>query len=69
MYPIHDLYTLEHTLAADYLQQFTWPWEALKGIKDEIIRLGKALDPTQYREVSPQVRWLALGVLWAIRWS
>lgn len=55
MYTIHDLYTLEHTMAADYLRQFTWPWEALKGIKDEIIRLGKALDPTQYREISPQV--------------
>lgn len=55
MYTIHDLYDLTHTQAADYLRQFTYPWEALKGIKDEIIRLGESLDKAQYAEVSPQV--------------
>lgn len=55
MYTIRDLYTLEHTMAADYLRRFTWPWEALKGIKDEILRLGENLDKTLYREVAPQV--------------
>ena len=55
MYTIRDLYTLDHTMAADYLRRFTWPWEALKGIKDEIIRMGETLDKTQYREVAPQV--------------
>ncbi len=34
MYTIKDLYDLDHTLAKDYLLQFTYPWEALKGIKD-----------------------------------
>ncbi len=55
MYTINDLYSLEHTLAADYLGGFTYPWEALKGIKDEIVRLGEGLDKSQYNEVSPQV--------------
>ena len=55
MYTIRDLYTLEHTMAADYLRRFTWPWEALKGIKDEILRLGENLDKTLYREVASQV--------------
>ena len=55
MYTINDLYSLEHTLAADYLRQYTYPWEALKGIKTEIIRLGEGLDKTQYTEVAPQV--------------
>ena len=55
MYSINDLYSLEHTLAADYLRQFSYPWEALKGIKDEIIRLGESLDKIQYNEVAPQV--------------
>ena len=55
MYTINDLYTLEHTLAADYLRGFTYPWEALSGIRDEIIRLGESLDKSQYNEVSPQV--------------
>ena len=44
MYTINDLYDLDHTLAKDYLSQFTYPWEALKGIKDMIIAWGKTLD-------------------------
>ena len=40
---IPDLYDLDHTLAADYLKQFTYPWEALAGIKDLILELGAAL--------------------------
>ena len=55
MYTINELYSLEHTIAADYLRRFTYPWEALAGIKDEIIRLGGTLDKTQYNEVAPQV--------------
>ena len=52
MYTINDLYDLDHTLAADYLRQFTYPWEALKGIKDMILALGKTLSPEEYDEVS-----------------
>ena len=52
MYTINDLYDLDHTLAKDYLSQFTYPWEALKGIKDFILQLGPALDPEEYEEVS-----------------
>ena len=55
MYKIADLYNLNHTLAADYLRRFTYPWEALKGIKDEILHIGAALDPAEYTEVSPKV--------------
>ncbi len=32
MVKIVDLFDLEHTLAKDYLAQFTYPWEALGGI-------------------------------------
>ncbi len=55
MYTINDLYDLDHTLAADYLRQFTYPWEALKGIKDMILALGKTLSPEEYDEVSENV--------------
>ena len=55
MYTIHDLYDLDHTLAKDYLEQFTYPWEALKGIKDMILELGKSLDPEEYEEVCENV--------------
>ena len=58
MYTINDLYDLDHTLAKDYLSQFTYPWEALKGIKDFILELGPTLDPEEYEEVSENV-WIA----------
>ena len=55
MYTVTDLYDLSHTAAKDYLLQFTYPWEALKGIKDMILELGAKLSKEEYTEVSPQV--------------
>ena len=49
-----DLYDLTHTLAAEYLAQYEYPWQALKGIKDLILELGKSLGD-DYAEISPQV--------------
>ena len=54
MYTISDLFDLEHTAAKEYLSQFTYPWEALKGIKELIIRLGEGLGG-DYQQVNPQV--------------
>ena len=54
MYTIKDLYDLDHTLAKDYLSRFTYPWEALKGIKDMILELGPTLGD-DYEEVSENV--------------
>ena len=54
MYTINDLYDLDHTLAADYLRGFTYPWEALKGIKNLILELGPTLGE-EYEEVRPTV--------------
>ena len=55
MYRITDLYDLDHTLAKEYLSQFTYPWEALAGIKQLILDLGAKLDPAEYDEVSEHV--------------
>ena len=55
MYTISDLYDLNHTLAAEYLRGFTYPWEALSGIKALIVELGEGLDPAEYTQVSPRV--------------
>ena len=49
-----ELYDLEHTLAKDYLKQFEYPWQALKGIKNLILELGPKLGE-EYTEVSPSV--------------
>ena len=54
MYKITDLYDLDHTLAKDYLSSFTYPWEALKGIRDMILSLGSTLGD-DYEEVSEHV--------------
>ncbi|WP_295152292.1 UDP-N-acetylglucosamine pyrophosphorylase [uncultured Ruminococcus sp.] len=50
MYKIKDLYDLDHTLAADHLKKFEYPWEALAGISDFIYELGKTLDPNEYEQ-------------------
>ena len=52
---ITDLYDLSHTEAKEYLEGFTYPWEALKGISDFIIRLGKTLSPDEYDNPSENV--------------
>ena len=49
------LLDLSHTLAAEYLAQFTYPWEALDGIKAMILALGESLPAEEYDQVSPQV--------------
>ena len=54
MNTIKELYDLNHTLAASYLSGFTYPWEALKGIKDLILSLGPALG-SQYQEIAEGV--------------
>ena len=54
MTTITELYDLRHTLAADYLSGFTYPWEALKGIQDMILALGPNLGE-DYQEVSKDV--------------
>ncbi len=55
MYTIKDLYDLDHTLAKDYLAGFTYPWEALKGIGNMVVELGRTLDPEEYEEVGENV--------------
>ena len=48
------LFDLSHTLAGDWLARFTYPWQALDGIKDLILALGPALGD-EYEELGSQV--------------
>ncbi|MGN0806113.1 MAG: UDP-N-acetylglucosamine pyrophosphorylase [Candidatus Coproplasma sp.] len=43
MYSVTDILDLSHTLAGDYLKNFTYPWEALNGIEKLIVRLSERL--------------------------
>ena len=55
---ISNMYTLEETIAKDYLVQFTYPWEALAGIGDYIKELGKTLNPDVYEQKGEDI-WVA----------
>ena len=52
---ISSLYDLNHTIVKSYLSKFEYPWEALEGIKDEIIRLGNSLDLKEYNLIKENV--------------
>ena len=55
---IINLYTLEETIAGEYLAQFTYPWEALAGIGDFIRKLGPTLDKEKYEQRGDDI-WVA----------
>lgn len=48
----------EHTLAWEYLAGFTYPWEALDGLKDFITQLGQTL-PTEVYACRDGNVWIA----------
>ena len=49
-----ELFDLGHTMAADYLRGFEYPWQALAGIKNLILELGSQL-PEEYEQRQPGV--------------
>ena len=53
-FKITDLYDLSHTAAREYLEQFTYPWEALAGI-GELVRALSAQLGEGYMEIFPDV--------------
>lgn len=55
---IAELFDLSHSIAGDYLKQFTYPWEALKGIEKFIVELGKTLPADEYDNPKENV-WIA----------
>ncbi len=55
MYQTKELFDLDKTLAKEYLSGFLYAWEALGGLKAEIVKLGERLSKTEYEEISPQV--------------
>lgn len=62
---IKELYDLSQTIAGDYLAQFTYPWEALDGIKDYIKELGVTLDPDIYEKRGEDI-WVAKSAIVAL---
>lgn len=54
---IQNLFDLSHSMAGSYLEKFTYPWEALPGIKELIITLGQQLNPEEYDNPAEHV-WI-----------
>lgn len=55
---VENLFSLEHTLAAELLKTKTYPWEALKEIKDFILTIGATLSPDVYEKKGDNI-WIA----------
>lgn len=55
---IKNMYDLSQSIAGEYLSQFTYPWEVLKGISDFIKKLGPTLDPEIYEKRGENI-WVA----------
>lgn len=54
MLKTNELFDLSHSMAGEYLAAFSYPWEALGGIKSLILTLGESLGD-DYRQLSHQV--------------
>lgn len=55
---VTDLYDLEHTIAKELLEKYTYPWEALKELKAFILALGEKLPKELYDHPAEGV-WIA----------
>ena len=53
-----ELFDLSHTAARPLLEKTKYPWEALAGIGDFILELGKTLSPEEYDRPAEDV-WVA----------
>ena len=58
MLTVKNLYDLDHTQAKSLLEQVTYPWEALGGIGDFILELGKTLPEAEYDHPAENI-WIA----------
>ena len=58
MLKTQELFDLSHSLAAPLLEKTEYPWEALGGISDYILELGKTLSPEEYDHPAEDV-WIA----------
>ena len=60
MYTIKDLFALDETYpeVREYMLQFTYPYEALKGIKELILKIGENLPRDEFEEIKKDV-WVA----------
>ena len=54
---ILSLYSLDETIAKDFLIKYKYPWEALADIKEYVLELGNSLDLNEYEKRNDDV-WI-----------
>ena len=63
-----QLLDLSHTLAGEYLAQFTYPWQGLDGIRDLILQIGPTLPKEEYHEMVPNVWVHKTAIIYPSAW-
>ena len=63
-----DLFDFSHSIAGPYLMGFSYPWQALAGIKQLILDLGKQLG-SDYTEISLKNILYLLKTIFAFSYS
>lgn len=58
IYKTKQLFALDQSIAAPYLEQFEYPWQALEGISAYILKLGASLPPQAFEQIGADV-WVA----------
>lgn len=58
MLTIENILDLEQTIAKDFFEGLTYPWEVFAGLDEKIIKLGESLPKDKFDEVAPHV-WVA----------
>ena len=56
MYKTKDMFDLDHTIAKEYLDNYEYPWQALEGIKEYVVKKGSELG-NEFKEVKGHV-WI-----------
>ena len=62
MYKTQNLLDLKHTITAEYLIKYEYPWEIISEIKNIILEIGSNLDKNNYKEIKENV-WVHSSVL------
>lgn len=57
-YTIGNLLDLNETIAAEYISQYTYPWEILPHIEEIILRIGKTLPEDRFEKRGDDI-WIA----------
>ncbi len=55
---IQNMYDTEKTIAKEFVESKTYPWELLDGISAYILELGKTLDPEKFEKRAENI-WVA----------